>query len=265
MNQSDPPIDGMDLGLELGLGEGNEVEALFEALFTRFLQAVDIERDPEGLVLQFLSMHTWMRTADDRRKAENKKLLAMAKGWEAVKRRFTPKLLAVIELHGKAVPTNEHSRKIGTLLGAIYRQLNDEWSVSLEPGSAREKEAVESMLDELRTAANKANKPIGRHGAIEELRQLGMIVMEPRLTDAGKERAKQLAIALLKDRGEMVTWARVTPPGYKLRVVPAKGPMSLNPAARRLLDESRLALQIEEATHDQPTTDVDIPEGLANE
>lgn len=266
MNTPEQPIDGMEVAAELGIeAEIGEAGELFDAVFTRFLQAVEDPENPEALVMQFLSMATWMRDADEARKRQNAKLMRMTKAWETVRQRFMPKMLDILSKHGVAPRSNPEGRKISTLVGTLHRQQIKEWSASLDPGSEQSAKAIETMV-EARARHEMAQRRAGEGCRMDEAQALlvaeGFLELRPHLTEKGKEKAKQLAVAMLKDHGELVTWARVTSPGWRLIAKPAPAPAQLNAAARRLIDESRALLQVEEATATEIT---EAPEGLAND
>lgn len=266
MNTPEQPIDGMEIASELGIeAEIGEAGELFDAVFSRFLQAVEDPDNPEALVMQFLSMATWMKDADEARKRQNAKLMRMSKAWEAVRARFTPKLLDILSERGVAPRSNPEGRKITTLIGTLHRQQIKEWSASLNQGSEHSEAALQSMV-EIRARHESGQRTTGDACTTAEAQSLlveeGYVELRPHLTEKGKEKAKQLAVALLKDHGEIVTWARVTAPGWRLIAKPAPAPAQLNAAARRLIDGSRALLQVEEA----PATEItEAPEGLAND
>jgi hypothetical protein len=130
-----------------------------------------------------------VKAAAAARKERNQRGILFEKMWEEVKAELEPECIE--EIRGLGHETQRGNASLETTVGNSYVRQREKWSAEI----IDEQEAIRHLLTE-------APHLIEEH-----------LEYTPKLNAAGRSAAREYAVAMMQDRGEVVPWAKLKSPG----------------------------------------------------
>lgn len=225
------PLSVVEIAEEVGV---RDPDAIFAALLSLG------QESPMQFTLAYQSVDSWIRVLSEQRKLQNRQLMELEKAWGRTKAAVKAKLLEILQEHGEQSHKagEEDKRKLSTILGTSYLIARPEWNATLHQGSAAEAEAAKHLASLLVDKGDANDQP----AALQRLVDEGYVLLQPRLTEAGREAAKKVAVDLAETTGVIVGWAEVHPPGHSIGFRAKKGaPVGrmVTELGRQLVDGSK--------------------------